>query len=119
MFTGLMLIAMSLAGQASQAASDDLKEEVRRLVRQLDSDELAQRNAAEEALIGKGPGRAGVAAGGDRSPIGRGPRAPCPHPAKTATSRGRVFGKTFAYYAGRRCHAAFQDTGGTGGAVGQ
>jgi hypothetical protein len=55
MFTGLMLIAWSLAGDPSQAAIDDLKQEIRRLVRQLDSDELAQRNAAEEALIGKGP----------------------------------------------------------------
>jgi len=50
-----MLIAWSLTSQPSQAANDDLKEEVRRLVRKLDSDELAQRNAAEEALIGKGP----------------------------------------------------------------
>jgi hypothetical protein len=50
-----MLIAWSMAGQAPQAASDDLKAEVRRLMRQLDSDELAQRNAAEEALIQKGP----------------------------------------------------------------
>jgi hypothetical protein len=55
MFTGLMLIAWSLAGDPSRAASDDLKQEIRRLVRQLDSDELAQRNAAEEALIQKGP----------------------------------------------------------------
>jgi hypothetical protein len=55
MFSGLMLIAWSLAGQPPQAASDDLKAEIRRLVRQLDSDELAQRNAAEEALIQKGP----------------------------------------------------------------
>ncbi len=55
MFTGLMLIACSLAGQPTQAASEDLKAEVRRLVRQLDSDELAQRNAAEEALVKKGP----------------------------------------------------------------
>ena len=99
MFTGLMLIAWSLAGQPSTAASDDLKEEVRRLVRQLDSDELAQRNAAEEALIRKGPAALGVAAGGDRSPIGRGPRASGPRPAKTAAGRGRVVGKAFAYYA--------------------
>jgi hypothetical protein len=55
MFTGIMLIAWSLAGQQSAAASNDLKDEVRRLVRQLDSDELAQRNAAEEALVQKGP----------------------------------------------------------------
>ncbi|MGD0516845.1 MAG: hypothetical protein ABSA26_04855 [Thermoguttaceae bacterium] len=55
MFTGLMLIAWSLAGEPSPSASDDLKQEIRRLVHELDSDELAQRNAAEEALIGKGP----------------------------------------------------------------
>ena len=55
MFTGLMLIAWSLADPGAPAAGDDLKEDIRRLVRQLDSDELAQRNAAEEALIGKGP----------------------------------------------------------------
>ncbi|MGD0382116.1 MAG: hypothetical protein ABSA77_01255 [Thermoguttaceae bacterium] len=55
MFTGLMSIAWSLAGEPSQAASGDLKQEVSRLVHELDSDELARRNAAEEALIGKGP----------------------------------------------------------------
>ncbi|MGD0654058.1 MAG: hypothetical protein ABSA16_06920 [Thermoguttaceae bacterium] len=55
MFTGLMLIAWSLAGEPLPSASDDLKQEVRRLVHELDSDELAQRNAAEETLIGKGP----------------------------------------------------------------
>jgi hypothetical protein len=55
MFTGLMLIACSLAGQASGASNEELKQDIRRLVRQLDSDELSQRNAAEEALIQKGP----------------------------------------------------------------
>jgi len=55
MFTSLMLIAWSLAGQPPAAASDDLKLEIRRRVRQLDADELAQRNAAEEALVQKGP----------------------------------------------------------------
>ncbi len=55
MFTGLMLIACSLAGQAPQATKEDMKDEVRRLVRQLDADELAQRNAAEEALVKIGP----------------------------------------------------------------
>ena len=55
MFTGLVLIAFSLAGQPAQAASEDLKDEIRRLVRQLDADELVQRNAAEEALVKKGP----------------------------------------------------------------
>jgi hypothetical protein len=55
MFMGLMLMACSLAGQSPAVANDDLKLEIRRLVRQLDSDELAQRNAAEEALIKKGP----------------------------------------------------------------
>lgn len=55
MFTTLILIACTLTAQSPQSAGDDLKTEVRRLVRQLDSDELAQRNAAEEALIQKGP----------------------------------------------------------------
>ena len=56
MLTGLMLIACSLAAQPAPAANEDLKGDIRRLVRQLDSDELAQRNAAEDALVKKGPG---------------------------------------------------------------
>ncbi len=40
MFTYLMLIAWSIAGQAPQPAAEDLKTEIRRLVRQLDADGL-------------------------------------------------------------------------------
>ncbi len=55
MFTGLILTAWILAGEPAAPKSDDLKPEILRLVRQLDSDELSQRDAAEQALIGKGP----------------------------------------------------------------
>jgi hypothetical protein len=55
MLTGLMLIVCFLAVDPPPSAGDDMKQEVRRLVRQLDADELARRDAAEEALIAKGP----------------------------------------------------------------
>jgi hypothetical protein len=55
MFTGLMLIVCSLLGQPPQPTNEDLKLEVRRLIEELDSDELARRDAAEQALIEKGP----------------------------------------------------------------
>jgi hypothetical protein len=73
MFASLILLAAFLAGQAPPvtqpadadatagqrpamtSAADELKAEVRGLVRQLDSDELRRRDAAEQALIEKGP----------------------------------------------------------------
>jgi hypothetical protein len=44
-----------LAGQVAAAADDDLKTEVRRLVRQLNATRLAQRDAAEERLLALAP----------------------------------------------------------------
>src|SRR3972149_3169916 len=54
MFTGMLLTAWILIGQPAETANDQLKQEVDRLVHQLDSPQLAQRNAAEAALIQKG-----------------------------------------------------------------
>ncbi|MCO6459661.1 MAG: hypothetical protein J5I93_30480 [Pirellulaceae bacterium] len=56
---GMLLIAGSLVvvvGQAPAEAPRDLEAAVRRLVRQLDSSELAARDEAERALIELGPG---------------------------------------------------------------
>jgi hypothetical protein len=56
---GCLLVLGSLLNAqveaAPAAASDDLKAEVRRLVRQLDAAELARRDAAEAALLKRGP----------------------------------------------------------------
>lgn len=50
-----MLIGCWLAAQVAIGAGDDLQTEVRRLIRQLDAPQLAQREAAEAALLGRGP----------------------------------------------------------------
>ncbi|MHB8902412.1 MAG: hypothetical protein ACYC6Y_26935 [Thermoguttaceae bacterium] len=56
MFQTLVLVAAALVGQADAAKPDeDLKLEVLRLVRRLDSRELAAREAAERDLIEIGP----------------------------------------------------------------
>lgn len=54
MWGSLLLVGCVLLGQA-EAADDDLKLEVRRLVRQLNAPQLAQREAAEEKLLTLGP----------------------------------------------------------------
>ena len=51
----LMLIGSLLAGQVETPAGEDLKAEVRRLVRQLDAPQLAEREAAEAELLRRGP----------------------------------------------------------------
>ena len=51
----LLLIGSLLAGQVATPAGEDLKTEVRRLVRQLDAPQLAQREAAEAELLERGP----------------------------------------------------------------
>lgn len=51
----LLLVAGLTLTQVENGGTDALRLEVMRLVRQLDDDELAQRNAAEEALIELGP----------------------------------------------------------------
>lgn len=56
MLTSVLLIGCVLAGQAAAVADDDLRLEVRRLVRQLNAPRLAQREAAEEELLKLGPG---------------------------------------------------------------
>ncbi len=50
-----MLIGCLLAGQADVAADQETELQVRRLARQLDDDLLAEREAAEQALIELGP----------------------------------------------------------------
>ncbi len=51
----LALIGILSAGQVAVPAGEDLKTEVRRLVRQLDAPQLAQREAAEAELLRRGP----------------------------------------------------------------
>jgi hypothetical protein len=55
MFGSILLIGCLLAGQAETASDPSLQLQVRRLTRQLDSDRLAEREAAERALIVLGP----------------------------------------------------------------
>jgi hypothetical protein len=55
MLTSTLLAACVLAGQAAAAADDGQKVEVRRLVRQLNATQLAQRDAAEADLLKLGP----------------------------------------------------------------
>ena len=47
----LLLLSSLLAGQVEKPAGEELKSDVRRLVRQLDAAELAQREAAEAELL--------------------------------------------------------------------
>ena len=51
----LLLVSSLLAGQVEKPAGEDLKSDVRRLVRQLDAAQLAQREAAEAELLKRGP----------------------------------------------------------------
>jgi len=55
MMAALTLIGGMLLGQAGPAAGDDLDIRVRRLVRQLDAPQLAERESAEQKLIELGP----------------------------------------------------------------
>lgn len=57
MMTSSLLLAACLAfGQVDGAAADELRSQVGGLVRRLDSDKLATRNAAEQQLVELGPG---------------------------------------------------------------
>lgn len=49
------LMALALTGQVQSPTGEELKAEVRRLVRQLDAPQLAQREAAEAELLRRGP----------------------------------------------------------------
>ena len=51
----MLLLSSLLAGQVETPAGEELKAEVRRLVRQLDAPQLAQREAAEAELLRRGP----------------------------------------------------------------
>ena len=55
MFGGMCLVALSLFAQAETESAAELPEKVRRLVRQLDANELAKRDEAEAKLIALGP----------------------------------------------------------------
>lgn len=55
MIGSLLLISSVLWGQANNATAETLRGQVQRLVRQLDDNALAKRDAAEQALIGLGP----------------------------------------------------------------
>jgi hypothetical protein len=50
-----LVLGLVLFGQVAAAASDEGKPEVRQLVEQLDAPQLAEREAAEAALIDRGP----------------------------------------------------------------
>jgi hypothetical protein len=51
----LLLVSSVLWGQADSSTTEPLRVQVQRLVRQLDDNALAKREAAEQALIGLGP----------------------------------------------------------------
>ena len=51
----LLLFTALVAGQVDKPAGEELKSDVRRLVRQLDAAQLAQREAAEAELLKRGP----------------------------------------------------------------
>jgi hypothetical protein len=55
MLTTFLLVACFLAGDPTPPANEELKLDVRRLVKQLDADQLAEREAAEQSLLEKGP----------------------------------------------------------------
>jgi hypothetical protein len=55
MLTSVLLAGCVFAGQAATVAEDELSLEVRRLVRQLNAPQLAQREAAEKELLQLGP----------------------------------------------------------------
>jgi len=55
MVAALTLIGGVLLGQAGPTAGDDLQLQVRRLVRQLDAPQLAERESAEKKLVELGP----------------------------------------------------------------
>jgi hypothetical protein len=55
MLTSLLLAVCCLSADPAPAANEDLKLEVRRMVRKLDADQLAERETAEKALLEKGP----------------------------------------------------------------
>lgn len=55
MLTSIMLVVCCLSADPTPPAKDDLKLEVGRLVRKLDADQLADREAAEQSLLEKGP----------------------------------------------------------------
>jgi hypothetical protein len=55
MLTTILLALCCLAAGPVSKADDDLKLDVRRLVRKLDADQLAERDEAEKNLIDKGP----------------------------------------------------------------
>jgi len=53
--SSMLLVGLVVLGQAGPAAEDDLRLEVRSLVRQLDAPQLGQREAAEKELTALGP----------------------------------------------------------------
>jgi hypothetical protein len=58
MLTTIMLVACCLSADPTPPASpvnEELKTDIRRLVRKLDADQLAEREAAEQSLLDKGP----------------------------------------------------------------
>ena len=55
MLSTLLLVACCLSADPAPPANEELKLEVGRLVRKLDADQLADREAAEAALLDKGP----------------------------------------------------------------
>jgi hypothetical protein len=55
MFTAILLAVCCLAADPVSKADDDLRLDVRRLVRKLDADQLAERDEAEKKLVEKGP----------------------------------------------------------------
>ncbi|MBU4398937.1 MAG: hypothetical protein KKE86_06325 [Planctomycetes bacterium] len=55
MIHGVLLLVSMLGVQADRPATEELRAEVRRLVRQLDSPQLERRDAAEAALLQLGP----------------------------------------------------------------
>ncbi|MCC6123807.1 MAG: hypothetical protein IT426_02505 [Pirellulales bacterium] len=55
MFTTMLLAACFLSGDPTPPANEELKLDVRRAVRKLDADQLAEREAAEQSLLDKGP----------------------------------------------------------------
>lgn len=54
MLTSLMLAVSFFAVDPAPPVNEDLKPEIRRLVKKLDADQLAEREAAEAAILGKG-----------------------------------------------------------------
>ena len=91
----LLLCGALLAAQVATRPGEDSQAEVRRLVRQLNSAQLAQREAAEAELLRRGPTVLELLPPATMNLPAEIATAAGPHPAKVAAGRRRRRGRCF------------------------